>query len=255
MRYLIVNADDFGMSQDVNRGILQTCREGVVTSASLMVHHAAARNAAAHAREIDLGLHIDLGEWVFADGQWFARYERARMDDAVAVEREIWRQLEMFEELVGCRPSHIDSHQHVHLREPALGAAERAARELGAPLRSIGNSIQYCGAFYGQSAKGAPCPAAVSVAGLTAILAELSPGVTELGCHPGADGELKSAYRHEREIELRTLCDPRVRRCIHDYGITLISFRDAAGLASAFRDRSKESMTFHGAKGRQVRLR
>jgi predicted glycoside hydrolase/deacetylase ChbG (UPF0249 family) len=177
------------------------------------------------------------------------------MDDPVAVEREIWRQLEMFEELVGRKPSHIDSHQHVHLREPALGPARQAAAELGIPLRSIGDSIRYCGAFYGQSATGAPCPEAVSVAALTAILAELPPGISELGCHPGVDSELNSVYRHEREVEVRTLCDPRVKRSVRDYGITLISFGEAAALRSASPERADKLTTSHGAEARHARTR
>jgi predicted glycoside hydrolase/deacetylase ChbG (UPF0249 family) len=114
------------------------------------------------------------------------------------------------------------------------------ARELGVPVRSIGESIRHCGAFYGQSAEGAPCTKAVSVSELMAIFAELPPGVTELGCHPGLDSALDSVYRLEREIEVRTLCDPRVVRCLRDYGITLISFRELAGLGSAERKQPHE---------------
>jgi predicted glycoside hydrolase/deacetylase ChbG (UPF0249 family) len=253
MRYLIVNADDFGTSGGVNRGILQARRDGVVTSASLMVHRSAARQAAAFSTEIDLGLHIDLGEWVFSHGQWVARYQRASTDDVVAVEREVWRQLEIFHELVGCEPSHIDSHQHVHLRQPALEAARKAARQLGVPLRSIGQTIRYDGSFYGQSAEGTPVAEAVSVEALTRILAELPPGVTELACHPGLDAGLDSTYRHERETEVSTLSDPRVRRCVRDYGITLTSFRDLAGLASAAGARQGEAAATDGAAGRHVR--
>src|SRR6266568_9642133 len=51
MRYLIVNADDFGFSEGVNRGILEAHDKGIVTSASLMVERPAAVEAADRARE------------------------------------------------------------------------------------------------------------------------------------------------------------------------------------------------------------
>src|SRR5262249_22921163 len=62
-RYLIVNADDFGRSAGVNRGIIQAHEQGIVTSASLMVHWPAAREAAEYGRGrpgLSLGLHFDL---------------------------------------------------------------------------------------------------------------------------------------------------------------------------------------------------
>ena len=56
---LIVNADDFGQSPGVNRGIIEAHEHGIVTSASLMVRWPAAASAAAYAREharLGLGL-------------------------------------------------------------------------------------------------------------------------------------------------------------------------------------------------------
>ena len=63
-RWVIVNADDFGRSRGVNRGIVEAHERGIVTSASLMVRWAAAADAAAYARmrpELSVGLHVDLG--------------------------------------------------------------------------------------------------------------------------------------------------------------------------------------------------
>ena len=65
-RYLIVNADDFGQSRGINRGITEAHEQGIVTSASLMVRWPAAPEAAAYARShgsLSLGLHFDFGEW------------------------------------------------------------------------------------------------------------------------------------------------------------------------------------------------
>ena len=77
-RVLIVNADDFGRTGGINRGIARAHEEGIVTSASLMVRDPAAAEAAAYAGEhpqLGVGLHVDLGEWVYGDGGWPAVYE------------------------------------------------------------------------------------------------------------------------------------------------------------------------------------
>ena len=68
--YLIVNADDFGQSPGVNRGVIAAHERGVVTSTSLMVRWPSAAAAAAYAREhpaLSVGLHVDLGEWACRD--------------------------------------------------------------------------------------------------------------------------------------------------------------------------------------------
>src|ERR671917_44151 len=98
-RYLIVNADDFGRSPGVNRGIAEAHERGIVTSASLMVRWPAAAEAAAYGREhpnLGLGLHLDLGEWAYHDGNWVPVYGVVPADDAAAVAEEVARQLAVF---------------------------------------------------------------------------------------------------------------------------------------------------------------
>src|SRR5215469_1414329 len=95
-RHLIVNADDFGQSRGVNRGIITAHEHGIVTSASLMVRWPAAAEAAAYARShpaLSLGLHFDLGEWICRNGTWLPLYEVVPGGDAAAVVSEIGRQL------------------------------------------------------------------------------------------------------------------------------------------------------------------
>jgi chitin disaccharide deacetylase len=225
-RFLIVNADDFGQSQDVNRGILRAHREGIVTSASLMVRWPAVVDAVKRAGQLDLGLHIDLGEWVFRNGDWVARYERVSLEDKVAVEAEVNSQLEEFCALTGKTPSHIDSHQHVHMQEPLRSVARRFADELSVPLRGCTSKIHYCGSFYGQSGEGQPCPESISVTSLITLLRELPFGTTELACHPGDDEALDSTYLQERFQEVQTLCDPQLRDILAANHIRLSTFAE-----------------------------
>jgi chitin disaccharide deacetylase len=228
-KLLIVNADDFGMSPGVNRGIIEAHVRGIVTSASLMVRWPHAEDAAACARghsDLSVGLHIDLGEWTMEAGSWVPLYEVIANRDESAVEAETARQLERFRRLIGRDPTHLDSHQHVHHDEPVRRPLQSLAKELRIPLRASGDDITYCGDFYGQGDLGHPYPEGISVRNLTRILATLQPGTTELCCHPGFDDGLATMYRSEREREVETLTDPAVRRTVEALGIRLISFLD-----------------------------
>jgi chitin disaccharide deacetylase len=228
-RYLIVNADDFGRSSGVNRGIVEARERGIVTSASLMVRWPAAVEAAAYARahpDFSLGLHVDLGEWIYRGDIWMPAYEVVPTDDEVALVTEIANQLATFKRLVGRSPSHIDSHQHVHRHEPVQSILLETARGLAVPLRHSSPSVVYCGGFYGQDKTGAPYPQGISIENLLEVLAELSPGFTELGCHPGVGNDLPSIYCSERAQEVQVLCDPQVRALLIREAIELCSFHD-----------------------------
>jgi predicted glycoside hydrolase/deacetylase ChbG (UPF0249 family) len=225
-RHLIVNADDFGQSHGVNRGVIEAHENGIVTSASLMVRWPAAVEAAAYAREhprLSLGLHVDLGEWTYRKGAWEPVYTVVPADNIVALEEEIHRQFEAFRSLAGRDPTHIDSHQHVHRDEPVRSILAGIADRLGVPLRGL-SAVRYCGNFYGQTATGDPWHQGISVEALLQLLAELAPGITELGCHPGSGNDLETMYLREREQEVTVLCDRRVQQAIASERICLWSF-------------------------------
>lgn len=231
-RALIVNADDFGQSPGINAGIIKTHRDGIVTSASLMVRWPAAPAAAAYARchpDLSVGLHVDLGEWSQVGAEWFPRYEVIDKTDRKAVEDEILRQLDMFRTLMGRDPTHLDGHQHVQRSgHPGEILGEQAAR-LGVFLRGSSPAISYVGGFYGRSGSGVPYPDGVRAERLLQLIENLPPGLSELGCHPGLGTDLESDYVDERILEVKALCDPRVRRAIEQLGIELRSFASVVG--------------------------
>jgi chitin disaccharide deacetylase len=227
-RVLIVNADDFGRSHRINLGIVRAHDHGIVTSASAMVCWPAAEEAADLAGErpaLAVGLHFDLGEWQLVDGSWRAVYERVPQE-ADAVEAELETQMQRFRALFGRAPTHLDSHQHVHRKEPARMVLLRAGHELGVPVREVSGGIVYRGDFHGRSRMGDPLPEAIRPASLLRVLSSLAPGVTELSCHPGAEVEHDSRYAEERPRELEVLCDPRFRAALTTGGIALRSFAD-----------------------------
>jgi chitin disaccharide deacetylase len=234
---LVVNADDFGLSAGVNRGIVDAHERGIVTSTSLMVRGKAAGEAVERSRSVpalSVGLHVDLGEWIFRGETWIPLYEVVPLDSPDRVSNEIHRQLDAFRALVGREPSHIDSHQHVHQREPVRSCLVNVARQLGVPLRHETPGVSYCGSFYGQTTEGEPLPDAISVKSLLAIIASLRDGITELCCHPGYMDEGNEAnyptmYAHERASEVGVLCDPSVTSAVHAADIQLCSFADIGG--------------------------
>jgi predicted glycoside hydrolase/deacetylase ChbG (UPF0249 family) len=224
-RALIVNADDFGRSRGINAGIARGHDAGVVTSASGMVCWPAAEEAAALARVrpgLSVGLHVDLSEWEYRDGDWCASY--ARVGEDAETEAEVGRQLELFRDLFEHEPTHLDSHQHVHRNEPVRSVLTAAGAVLGVPVRDVSPLVMYRGDFYGQTGRGEPVPDAIEVAALVRLIASLPEGITELGCHPATEADLASTYSAERVAELEALCDPRVLAAIEAEGIELRSF-------------------------------
>lgn len=224
--YLIVNADDLGLCEEVNTGIIHAYVHGIVTSASLMVLQPAAAHAAALATQhprLAVGMHLDLGQWDYLDKEWVARYVRCDLHDERAVHSECRSQLQVFRALLGRDPTHLDSHQHVHQSEPVTSLAVELATELGVPLRN--HDVRYEGGFYGQTGHGEPLPQLITAEHLASMITTLPSGWTELSCHPGI-GVSDECYGTERELEVQALCDAAVAATLHEHNVQLMSFAD-----------------------------
>ncbi len=134
-RFLIINADDFGMTAAVNAAILKAHREGVLTSASLMVAEPGFDEAVEIARQnpaLGVGLHVvttfdrallphsEIPAITTPDGRFFTspvqaglRYQRSAAA-RLQLKREMTAQFERFA-ATGLEWSHADGHQHFHL--------------------------------------------------------------------------------------------------------------------------------------------
>jgi predicted glycoside hydrolase/deacetylase ChbG (UPF0249 family) len=218
-RHLIINADDLGASSGTNRAIVECHRDGVLTSASLMVTGAAAEEAVALSREnpeLAVGLHWDvLGE----DEREFD------IGDHGAVREEFQAQMERFHELMGRGPTHIDSHRHTHMEEGVRELFRELASPYGVPVRGDGR-VHWIGGFYAQWEWGVTELGHVSVRALQRIMTEeVAEGWTEIACHPGyVSDDYTPIYRSEREAEKRTLLDPRIPETMAELGISLESY-------------------------------
>ena len=135
-RLLIVNADDFGFTPDVNQGIVDAHRQGILTATTLMANGDAFDDAIRLARQtpaLDIGCHLVLiGGSSLVTGKPYPR----------TVAQLLWalarRGLNPYRELAaqvrriraaGLDPLHLDSHKHTHLAPPVLDALVRVSEE------------------------------------------------------------------------------------------------------------------------------
>ena len=159
MRRLIVNADDFGLTPGVNRGIVEAHREGIVTSSTLMANASALDDAirlTTSSSGLSVGCHVVLvdGEPVldcsrvptlltakpndrFVDGiaGFAARVLRGHIN-ADEVEAEVTAQIRKLQS-AGVQVSHVDTHKHTHIFPQILRPILRAAKASG--VRAIRN--------------------------------------------------------------------------------------------------------------------
>jgi predicted glycoside hydrolase/deacetylase ChbG (UPF0249 family) len=221
-RHLIINADDFGLSTGVNRGVADCHIRGVVTSASLMVNRPGVLEAVAISRDLpqlSIGLHWDGG------GEGLPELDRS---DVPRVREEFHRQLDRFHTLLGHGPTHVDSEAHAHRKHGLLPVFQELVEPLGVPLRHDG-TVRFVGGFYAQWHYGESEPEHISVGALEEMLRlEIEEGWTEFSCHPGycSPDYAGSVYYADRELELNTLTDSGIQREIDRLGIRLASYAD-----------------------------
>ena len=150
-RLLIVNADDLGLHEDIDRGIETAHREGVVTSASISAvgeRFEGGVDVCRRCPELDVGVHLTLigerplsdlgklGGLVDGEGRFvpdhrvlITRVLSARVSSA-AVRRELDEQIRRVRD-AGLRPTHLDSHQHVHVLPGIWPVVVQLAKEHG----------------------------------------------------------------------------------------------------------------------------
>lgn len=247
-RSLIVNADDYGLTGGVSRGILEAHRRGIVTSTTLLVNRPVDRGLIDElkASGMGVGLHMNLtlgppvapakrvASLVDGEGRFVrdAREaaQRAHKDEARI---ELGMQIDEFRKIMGRFPTHLDSHHHVGRHEPILELVLDFARAIKVPVRSQDDGVRAAARrvalktpdhFMGESGPDAYW----SSERVLAHLRELPGGVTEFMTHPGYfDDDLAySRYGRQRETEVEGLTDPQARALIKKGGIRLIHFGD-----------------------------
>lgn len=272
-KYLIINADDFGLHPQVDRGIEKVCQGGVVRSLSFAVNTESFEEALRclkRCQDVSVGIHLNI-----TDGKPVSKnpnldflldesgsFRGSHIQAALSVLSNANRIAEIkieFEKQIkklldhGVKPSHLDSHGHLHLlpslsemiasltrrfRIPFVRVAKekvlfrslhwkawilsvlskRAAARFGrSHVRTVNNSFSIGNS--GRMTKGK----------LLKIIPKVGEGVTELAVHPGMDDASiaqRFKWNYSWEEELRALADWEIREAIIRHDITLINFNE-----------------------------
>ncbi len=251
MKQLIINADDFGFTRDVNAGIIHAHRNGVLTSTTLMANGKAFDDAVRLAREtpsLDIGGHMVLVEGrSLVTGKPFP--ERLRDTIRALALRQIdpYRELRaQIERMVaaGIRLTHLDSHKHTHIAPKVFSVVVRLAHEFGIPFvrlpldTSLPGARRLRGLYTWLSRRynvrmtdhfiGLRLTGHLNERSFAAALELLPEGTTEFMCHPGfLREELQSSttrLKQSRVEELEALVSPAAREVIARREIQLKSF-------------------------------
>jgi chitin disaccharide deacetylase len=254
-RYLIVNADDFGFTRDVNRGIVDAHQNGVLTATTLMANGDAFEDAvrlAGQTPTLDVGCHLVLvqGDSVLTrkplppgPKELIGALLAARLDPYLEFKAQIEKLLR-----AGVRPSHLDTHKHTHVLPAVLSAVMRVAQEFSVHFirlpfdsgwalvrpferwyrrkllqRKLGSTDHFLGFRLTDH---------LSEETLAQTVRTLPVGWTELMCHPGYLGDelrvARTRLKQERQRELNALTSVRIRELVTECDVTLSNYRELA---------------------------
>jgi predicted glycoside hydrolase/deacetylase ChbG (UPF0249 family) len=254
-KLVVINCDDLGSSRSANVAVYQALRDGMATSASLMVPCPWARDAAAMYRGEDVGVHLTLNaEWetyrwgpithspslldgdggfprTLEDAWDHADLDEVRKECRAQIERAIYW---------GFDVSHLDSHMGtMQLRADFFDVYLELAVDFGLPLRMApGAAERVIGFPYRRLAADEGvvftdhfvlCPVGAQRA-IERALFDLRPGVTEVYLHPAVDtDELRASHpdwASRVEDHAFVTGDPSFSDLVERAGATRIGYRE-----------------------------
>jgi predicted glycoside hydrolase/deacetylase ChbG (UPF0249 family) len=275
---LVINADDFGLCQGVNKGIIEAHTKGVLTSATIMTNMPAAKEAAELAKKtpaLGVGVHLNLTngkpvckdaiiECLLDDGGNFKLKpgKLAIMSVLIgkvkaAIETELAAQIQWLIER-GVKPTHLDSHKHVHGFPTIFPIVCRLAKRFGIPAirftyepkqvclppwpvtiredrkRAFGvrtmakiNRLQNRSFFKTDALLGVAHTGNINVNFFRAVSLYNAAATAEVMTHPGYIYDLDTSTTRlvkQRQIELEALCSEKTKQYLKDVGIKLVHY-------------------------------
>lgn len=238
MGKIIFNADDLGLSEGVNKGIIDCYENGVVNSCSLMTtttHFEETVALISKHKLKNIGLHFNLteGEPLIRNHKTIVGKDNKFL--RVVHDQKDINQAEVFAEIeaqyikainAGVVINHMDSHHHIHMTAALRAIFVAFSKKYKLPLRKINNTARHpfrVFNFYKETkgvkyftnkisldfyAEGA------TEQNLVYILDKYKGDDLEIMCHPGYVDEENGVYNNEREIELKILTSNKIKNLI-----------------------------------------
>lgn len=277
-KLLIINADDFGLCEGVNNGIAQAHTKGVLTSTTLMTNMPSAQEAIEIAKglpTLGIGIHLNLTEGqplskepivsllVNGNGQFkytadeLAKKSLISFKTRKAIKAELAAQIQWAVER-GIRPTHLDSHKHIHsfpaiypivcrlakrfnigairfpyeptsvlhLPWPPIDKSSRKRLKITRIMAKI-NRLQNPKFFKTKATFGIAHTGKIDLYFFNTLASAELPEIAELMTHPGFTKGLenfKTRLVEQRKVELDTLCSENTRKLLKITGIKLIHY-------------------------------
>ena len=277
-RRVIINADDFGLCNGVNKAVAQANTDGVLTSATIMANMPAAHKAVKMAKKLPnlgIGVHLNLTEgrplskdtsidWLLdADGQFACSPAKLSLLSLAghkireAIRAELAAQIQWVIDN-GLKPTHLDSHKHIHtfpqlfsivcrlagrfqipaIRWPfepkelsripwPLTGADGRKRAQKIRIMARINRVQNPDFLKTDVLLGIAHTGKIDVNFFKAVALYNSAATTEVMTHPGfADGldPGKTRLLHQRKVELEALCSRKTKQYFEDAGVKLVHY-------------------------------
>lgn len=275
---LIINADDFGLCESVNEGIVEAHCKGVLTSATIMANMPAAEQAVEMAKKLPnlgVGVHLNLtngrpicqddglkrllnaeGDFAVSPGK-LAKLSLFSGEIRVAIEAELASQIQWIIER-GIKPTHLDSHKHIHgfptifrivcrlakrFEIPAIRftyepkqvcfppwpAIDKKSRKRAIMVRLMAkiNYWQNCSFFKTNALLGVAHTGCINVNFFRAVSLYNSAATAEVMTHPGYTYDLdatKTRLFKQRQAELEALCSEKTKQYLRDASIKLVHY-------------------------------
>lgn len=241
IKRLIVNADDFGMTEGNSIGILHAHADGILTSTTCMMNMPFATFALEQAKQfpnLGVGIHfvLTVGRPLVAGAKSYTdkdgNFTRPKEypdgvphGDPEELYKEWKAQMELFIKVAGKKPTHIDSHHHVHLLPWHQEVVIKLAKEYDLPIRQrdqIIDTYEYvrcADQMYGD------------LITYDFMVSELDSEeeVLEYMCHPAyVDQRLydMTSYCLPRMKELELLRSQEMKNFVKEHSISLITYSD-----------------------------
>jgi hopanoid biosynthesis associated protein HpnK len=277
-RRIVINADDFGLCEGVNKGIAEAHSKGVLTSATLMVNMPAAKKAvdlAKHLPKLGVGVHLnltngkplcqdeDVKRLLNAEGDFGLSPGKLAIASIVtgkvraAIETELAAQIQWVIDR-GIKPTHLDSHKHIHsfpaifrivcrlaerFKIPAIRftyepkqvcrlpwpVTDEESRRRAAKVRTMAkiNRWQNRAFFKTDALLGVAHTGNINVNFFRAVSLYNTAATAEVMTHPGYTYDLDATRTRlvkQREVELEALCSEKTKQYFKEAGIKLVHY-------------------------------